>query len=43
MFLKNNYFKSEMKESVRTTEASGLKPMTANNFDKYLIEYYSTY
>ena len=37
----NNYFKSDLIEIVRTTEAQGLEPMTACNFDKYLVKYYS--
>ena len=37
----NKYFNSEIKNIVKTTEASGVRPMTAKNYEKYLIEYSS--
>ena len=37
----NKYFQYDIREIVRTTEASGVKPMTVLDFDKYLKEYYS--
>lgn len=38
--LKNSYFNKDLKEIARTTEDQGLDPMTAFNFDKYLIDFY---
>lgn len=36
----NKYFQYDIREIARTTEASGVKPMTVKNYDKYLREYY---
>lgn len=38
--LKNSSFNKDLKEIARTTEDQGLDPMTALNFDKYLIDFY---
>jgi putative transposase len=37
----NKYFKVDIKNIVKTTEASGVKPMTVLNYEEYLLEYYS--
>jgi putative transposase len=37
----NKYFQYDIREIVRTTEASGVKPITVKNYDKYLKEYLS--
>jgi len=36
----NKYFQYDIREIARTTEASGVKPMTVMNYDEYLKEYY---
>ena len=37
---RNNYFKYDLKEIVKTTSDSGLDPMSKLNYEKYLQKYY---
>ena len=43
LILKNKYFSKDLKEIeiFNTTEASGIKPMTAENYIEILIDFYS--